>query len=137
MRVRGDGLSDSLARSELPVVHAGDATPDLQRLTVDLGAEHVGEVACGAAPVRRVVYVDARAGSGELRTGRQPARDVDVLERLEGENHELELDSIATAVGVVDEGLHPKGAADLFSAGVDIDAKQRACATAVHGQPLP
>ena len=60
-----------------------------------------------------------------------------MLERLEREHHELELDSIATAVGVVDEGLHPKGAANLFRTGVDIDTKQRACATAVHGQPLP
>jgi hypothetical protein len=38
---------------------------------------------------------------------------------------------------MIDERLHPKGAANLVRAGVDVDTKQRACATAIHGQPLP
>jgi hypothetical protein len=60
-----------------------------------------------------------------------------VLQRLEREHDELELDAITTAIGVVHEGEQPKGAANLIRAGVDTDTKERACATAVHGQPLP
>ena len=38
---------------------------------------------------------------------------------------ELELDTVAAAIGVAREGVRPEGAANLFGAGVDVDAKQQ------------